>query len=116
MTIRAPAIDLCRRPRGCYEQQSRLPNSNAVMKDRVSDSQTYESRCLFVSYFTSVSYRKQMYLFVSQQSVYMKDNVSVTEKTRHSVAHRSHYRDRYSILGTYCRGGALRSPARGRVF
>ena len=46
-----------------------------------------------------------MYLFVSQQSVYLKDNVIVTEKTRHSVAHRSHYRD-YSepTVGVALRG------------
>jgi len=34
-----------------------------------------------------------MYLFVSQQSVYMKDTVMVTEKTRHSGARWSHFRN-----------------------
>jgi len=34
-----------------------------------------------------------MYLFVSQQSVYLKDNVMVTEKTRHSWALRSQDRN-----------------------
>jgi len=54
--------------------------------DRVSDSQTYETSCQLVAIFITLSYRKQMYLFISQQSVYLKGNVIVTEKTRHSGA------------------------------
>jgi len=52
--------------------------------DRVSDSQTYETSCQLVAIFITLSYRKQMYLFVSQQSVDLKETVMVTEKTRHS--------------------------------
>ena len=66
MTIRAPAIDFVQTPEGLLRMIVTTSNSNAVMKDRVSDSQTYESSCQFVSIFISLSYRKQMYLFVSQ--------------------------------------------------
>ena len=93
MTIRAPAIDCADARGGWLRTTVTTSNSSAVMKDRVSDSQTYESGCLSVRYFIPVNYRKQMYLFISQQSVYMKGHVSVTEKTRHSGAPWSHYRN-----------------------
>jgi hypothetical protein len=91
MTIRAPAIEFVQTPEGLLRTTVKASNSNAVMKDRVSDSQTYETSCQFVSIFITLSYRKQMYLFVSQHSVYVNGNVIVTEKTRHSSADRSQY-------------------------
>ena len=93
MTIRAPAVDFVQTPEGLLRTTVKTSNSNAVMKDRVSDSQTYDTSCQFVSIFITLNYRKQMYLFVSQQSVYLKEAVSVTEKTRHSGWGWSQYRN-----------------------